>query len=200
MRSLAITPLILLFALTPVRGAAETSPLQQQVKVQSVAHPRALPQQGDQKSSVKREQSKFSRGIKTVVSINGIQSSGDSACRLFDVEFSDILNFKILCPGQSLARIIDLKNTKDYMVSKRGSFTTITQYAYLIKKAQVSRLEQSTLKVPYVKEIIHLKKSEQGELAFYFESFKEDEFGRVVQVQQIQAHGLSNQTVQVSAN
>lgn len=141
----------------------------------------------------------WTQGDNTVVTIKGIRSTDRSDCRMFDIEFTDILNFKILCQGQSMARIIDLKDSKNYMISQRGDFTTITQYAYLIKRAQISRLEQSTLKVPYVKEIIHLKKSESGELAFYFESFKEDEFGRIIQVQQIQAHGLSTEKRKVSS-
>ena len=53
-------------------------------------------------------------------------------------------------------------------------------------------MKESTLKVPFVEKIIHLKKLDDGTLAFYFESFKEDEFRRLLQ--DLRQRGIKNIT------
>jgi len=143
---------------------------------------------------------KWRKGKQTVIQLKGQASEESASCRVFSVNLNEKLSFKIQCIGQVMDQSIDLTSGTNRTVTQHGGHITITKYNYLTKKPQVSRLKRSTLKVPYVEEIIHLKKGSAGELSFYYESFKEDEFGRIVQDGFIQAHSLAQKKMKISSN
>ena len=109
------------------------------------------------------------------------------------------MSFSIQCSGYERNESISLENAFNQTVTRQGEHITITKYNYLTKKPRISRLQQSTLKVPFVEEIIHIRTTAQGEMSFYFESFREDEFGRIVQDGFIQAHSLTNKKLEISS-
>ena len=165
-----------------------------------------LPSQARKVRKVSAHQKKTSvqqlwvKGAETVVRLKTAPVSGESVCKSFDVLLGEELTYKIECDGQSLSQTLDLHLNSGYTVTRNQSHTTITKYNYLIKKPQVSRFEQSTIKIPYVEEIIHLKRGSEGQMSFYYESFKVDEFGRIVQDNYIQAHSLSSKRMKISSN
>ncbi len=142
----------------------------------------------------------WTQGKETVVKLKGQLAEGTINCQAFSVQVSKTLDFEIDCAGHSKSASISLENSAGLTVTKKGPHTTITKYNFLMKKPQVSRFQQSVLRVPYVEEIIHIKKSETGELSFYYESFRVDEFGRIVQDGFIQAHSLAQKKIKISAN
>jgi len=166
----------------------------------------AIPSQAKSKRRVSASDKKvvkleiWAKGADTVVQIKGSLSEEASTCKAFDVKMNDQLSFNIDCNGKEKTQTLQLESDSSYTVTRRKGHTTVTKYNYLIKKPQISRFKQSTLKVPYVEEIIVLRKGEKGELAFYYESFKVDEFGRIVQDNHIQAHSLTSKKMKISAN
>ena len=136
---------------------------------------------------------------KSVVKIKGVDLA-EKSCSRFQVHFEDNLSYKINCGDFSVDQSLALNNSKKHTVTRKNGYTTITRYGYLIKKPQISQLDQTTLRVPFVAQIIHINQSENKEMAFYLESFKVDEFGRIVQDQFIQAHGLGQFERKVSAH
>lgn len=141
----------------------------------------------------------WTQGKDTVVKLKGQGAEESASCKVFQVQMTDVIRFKIDCAGHERSASIKLKSSADQTVTQNQIHTTITKYGFLTKKPQVSRLKQSTLKVPFVEEIIHIKKNSNGELSFYFESFRVDEFGRIVQDGFIQAHSLTGKKLKVSA-
>ncbi len=152
----------------------------------------------ESKEVVKMKKQHWKVGNKSSVKIKGL-NLGDNGCEKFDIYFSEKLEFQIECGEFKNSQELSLANSNTHTVTKRNGYTTITKYGYLIKRPQVSQLDQSTLKVPFVSQIIHISKNSNSELAFYLESFKVDEFGRIVQDQFIQAHTLSVLDRKVSA-
>lgn len=140
------------------------------------------------------------KGENTVIEVNGIRVHDPSQCKVFDVSVAEVLQFKIECGGQEKAEKLNLKSNSRYSISRHGEHMTITKYNYLLKKPQVSMLEQASLKIPFVEEIVHIKRQSDGELAFYIEKFRVDEFGRIVQEFFMQAYGLSKKNMKISAN
>ncbi len=145
-------------------------------------------------------QTAWVKGKETVVNLKGQLTGEATNCETFQVQLNDQLQFKIDCAGHAKSDRIDLSNGSGVTVTQKGGHTTITKYNFMLKKPQVSRLQQSTLKVPYVEEIIHIKKSKDGKMSFYYESFRVDEFGRIVQDGFIQAHSLTEKKMKISAN
>ena len=142
----------------------------------------------------------WEKGKQSFVQIKGQGMDESANCKLFNVKIEKKLHMTIDCIGHEMTRELVLETSADQSVTQKSDHITITRYNYLVKKPQVSRLNQSTLKVPFVEEIIHLKKNPDGELSFYYESFKEDEFGRIVQDSFIQAHSLAKQALKISSN
>ncbi len=136
----------------------------------------------------------------SVIKIKGSALGQEAQCSVFSVKLNKELSFKITCPGFEKSVSLLVESQAQYSVSQSAGNTTITKYAYLMKKPQVSQLEQAILKIPYVQEIIHLKRNKNGQLAFYYESFKVDEFGRIVQKDFVQAHSLIQSKVEITAN
>lgn len=131
----------------------------------------------------------WSLSATSVVSLKGVESTSEQ-CEAFEVKVGKQLEISLKCGELEEDRNLSLTSDSNYSVNRNKKYTTITKYAYMAKNHQISQLKQATLKVPYVKEIIHLKVDEQGKMAFYSERFKVDEFGRVVQDRLIQAHSL----------
>lgn len=151
------------------------------------------------KKAIKVQQGVWKKGAHTVVRVGGNLSSEIDKCRSFEVRMDSELRFHIDCQGQSKIETISLTKKDGHTISRKGGQLTITKFNFLYKKPQTSQLEQSSLKIPFVEQIIYIKKQKNGELAFYFESFRLDEFGRIVQDKLIQAHGLSRQQIKVSS-
>jgi hypothetical protein len=142
----------------------------------------------------------WQKGQDTVVQLKGQASEDSARCQAFQVRLTDKLAYKIQCIGQELTATLSLESSPNQKVTRKGQHLTITQYGFLIKKPRVSKSEESTLKVPFVQQIIHLKSNAQGQLSFYLESFKEDEFGRIVQDSFLQAHSLQHKKMEISAH
>lgn len=136
----------------------------------------------------------------TVLEIKGVRQSIKDTCKVFHVRLSEKLNIQIDCQGLSKNLVVSVEKDQRYKVSKSGAYTTLTRYGYFEKKSQVSRLEQTTMKIPYVEEIIQLKTGSRGDLALYFESFRVDEFGRIVQDKHLQAYGMGAKGLNLSSN
>lgn len=120
----------------------------------------------------------------------GNQRLHQGECKTLDIQVSQQLLIKLDCAGVIRNDVYSLKSTENVMVNKSQGQWTLIRYDYLNKRPQVSRMNQSSLKIPYVAEVIHLRIHANNELAFYSESFRVDEFGRIVQSKLIQAHGL----------
>lgn len=140
------------------------------------------------------------KGANTVVQLKGQATEDSALCKTFNVKLADRLEFKIECMGKEIADSLDLETNGGKTVTQKGEHLTITQYGYMTKKPRIAKAKSSTLKVPFVERIIHIKKMPEGEMAFYLESFREDEFGRIVQDGFIQAHSLTNEKLKISAN
>lgn len=140
------------------------------------------------------------KSTETVVKLKGQSSEESANCKTFQIEMDEKLKYQIDCIGQELAETLELKNTATQTITHKGDYLTVTRYDYLTKKPQISQLQQSTLRVPFVQQIIHIRTTKQGLMAFYLESFREDEFGRIVQDRFIQAHSLTNKKLKISAN
>ena len=140
------------------------------------------------------------KGSDTVVQLKGQAFEDSASCKDFQIQLQKALSYNIQCIGHEMADTLALTSGPGHTVTQRGDHITITKYNYLMKKPRVSKLRESTLKVPFVEKIIHIKKSEDGSLAFYYESFREDEFGRIVQDGFVQAHSLTNKPMKISAN
>ncbi len=149
---------------------------------------------------VSTDENLWHKGVKTVVQLKGQASEDSARCKTFQVKLADQLEYKIECVGQEMAETLELKSVTNRTVTQKGEHLTITEYGYLMKKPSVGKGESSTLKVPFVEKIIHIKKLPDGEMAFYFETFKEDEFGRIVQDSFVQAHSLTNKKMKISKN
>ncbi len=149
---------------------------------------------------VEVENSLWHMGKNTVVQLKGQASEDSARCKTFQIKWSDSLQYKIDCVGQEMKASLELQSSAGRTVTLKDEHLTITQYGYLTKKPQISKTKMATLKVPFVEQIIHIKKMEDGQMSFYFESFKEDEFGRIVQDGFIQAHSLTNTKLKISAN
>ena len=152
-----------------------------------------------EQSTTSERQNHWQLNSKSAVKIKGVDL-GEKACSQFQVRFDDILSYQINCEGFSTDQNLTLNNSNQHTVTRKKGYTTITKYGYLIKKPQISQLDQTTLRVPFVSQIIHINQNEKNELAFYLESFKVDEFGRIVQDQFIQVHGLAQLERKVSAH
>ncbi len=148
---------------------------------------------------VKAEQNTWRKGKNTVVQLKGQASEDSARCKTFQVRLEEELEYKIECIGQQMHAKFGLESSASRTVSQKEGHVTVTQYGYLTKKPRISKDKRSTLKVPFVEQIIHIKRLEDGQLSFYFESFKEDEFGRIVQDGFVQAHSLTNEKMKISA-
>ncbi|MEM7647362.1 MAG: hypothetical protein AAF203_10665 [Pseudomonadota bacterium] len=142
----------------------------------------------------------WERSEKSIVQAKGILGANEKECRTFNISLAEQLNFIIDCYGIKKEQSFALSNHGQNTVTKTDSHLTITSYSYMIKKAQTSQLEQDAIKVPFVEQIIHIKRQANGELAFYLEHFKVDVFGRVVQDGFIQAYGLTKKEIKISSN
>lgn len=158
----------------------------------------ASSQESESQSNQVQEIKSWVRGSQSVVKLKGQADSGGLQCSDFEIKMEKQLTLQIDCGDFSQARILPLENGKSTSVTRNKGFITITSYGYMLKNPQVSATKQTTLKVPYVEEIIHLKISKNGDLAFYLESFKVDEFGRIVQDQFVQAHSLVSKKIKIS--
>ncbi len=141
----------------------------------------------------------WERGEQSVVELN-LSSTHKAQCKHFEIKIDSHLHLNIDCDGVSRSEKISLTAGAQYTVSQTKEQWTLIKYNYLHKKPQTSRLTQTLIKIPYVEEVIHIKKQGQDELAFYLEAFKVDEFGRIVQNKYIQAHGLKTKELKVSSN
>ncbi len=148
---------------------------------------------------VKAEQNTWRKGKNTVVQLKGQASEDSARCKTFQVRLEQELEYHIECIGQQMNAKFNLESSASRTVSQKDGHVTVTQYGYLTKKPRISKDKKSTLKVPFVEQIIHIKRLEDGQLSFYFESFKEDEFGRIVQDGFVQAHSLTNEKMKISA-
>lgn len=151
-----------------------------------------------QKTIFTLNKGKWKKGQNTVIKLKSKKTKG--RCNEFNVSLTKELSYSIRCHGQKIQQKVALDGNGQYTVTRRGAHITITRYEYLLKKPQTGRLELSSIRIPYVREVIHIKKHLNGELAFYRESFVLDAFGRIVQEDFIQAHSLTSAPVQVSSN
>jgi hypothetical protein len=141
----------------------------------------------------------WQKSNETVIHWNHQSMDDSSQCTTFQVQFGKQLSLNLKCHNEEIQRSYQLESQAHQSVTLKESHATITSYGYLIKKPQISRLKQTQLRVPYVQEIVHVKKNQEGNLAIYIESFKEDEFGRIVQDSLIQAHSLVPRELKVSS-
>jgi hypothetical protein len=193
-----LTPIIVMIAtiLTSlILSAAESQP----TKLQSQEAAKQKLKEGSDKKEVSQKHHRWQLSQKSVVKVKGVDL-GERSCSLFQVHFDENLSYQINCGEFSVEQNLALNNSKKHTVTRKNGYTTITKYGYLIKKPQISQLDQTTLRVPYVSQIIHINENDKNEMAFYLESFKVDEFGRIVQDQFIQAHGLAQFERRVSAH
>ena len=148
---------------------------------------------------VQQQKGSWHIGKNTMVSMRDLGTQDASACKAFDVVIDDSIRFNIECAGESKIDKLSLHRNKRHTVTRHHNQLTVTKYNYLLKKPQTSRMSQASLKIPYVEEIIHIKYQASGELAFYLEKFKVDEFGRIVQDSFIQVYGLSAKNLKISS-
>ncbi len=141
----------------------------------------------------------WERGDQSVIDL-GVSSNSKGQCKVFEIKMDTHLHLNIDCDGITRSEKIQLSSGDQYTVSQAREQWTLIKYNYLHKKPQTSRMTQSRIKIPYVEEVIHIKRLGASELAFYLEGFKVDEFGRIVQNKYIQAHGLKARELKVSAH
>lgn len=139
-------------------------------------------------------------GTSTVVTVKGNPDGTAVSCDKFSVKQGKTIHFDLLCGASEETKKYDSKAGSGYTVSRKSGYTTITKYGYMARTPKVSQLEQTQLRVPFVEEILHLREDKSGQLAFYYEKFRVDEFGRVVQDQLIQAYGLEAKKLEISSN
>lgn len=140
------------------------------------------------------------RGQHSVVRVKGQSNDSGALCTDFEIKLEDQLSLQIECGNFSQSRALPLESSSKVSVTRHKGFITITRYGFILKNPQISTTKQTVLKVPFVAEIIHLKISKSGTLAFYQESFKVDEFGRIVQDNYLQAHSLVSKKIKISRN
>ncbi len=195
MKPTSIIVLIATFLTSLILSAAESQP----ARIQPNEGAQQKRKEVSDKKEVSKNHHRWQLNQKSVVKIKGVDL-GEKSCSLFQVHFEKDLSYQISCGEFSVEQNLALSNSKKHTVTRKNGYTTITKYGYLIKKPQISQLDQTTLRVPYVSQIIHINENDKNEMAFYLESFKVDEFGRIVQDQFIQAHGLAQFERKVSAH
>lgn len=121
-------------------------------------------------------------------------------CVAFEIRLEGNLKIKIECKGSSKIENLLLTSQGNLTVTRSRNQITITRFEYLHRKIRTSNLELASVRVPYVEEIVQIKKQANGDLALYLETFKVDEFGRIVQNAFIQAHGLTSKNLNISSN
>lgn len=142
----------------------------------------------------------WKKGANTIIQGQNPNGTLNQECLVFDVRVDTSLKIRIECKDNTKIENISLSNQGTYTISKSRNQITVTKFNYLPRKLRTSNLEVSSIRVPYVEEIIQIKKQGNGGIAFYMENFKVDEFGRIVQKSFIQAHGLTNKNLNISSN
>ncbi len=141
----------------------------------------------------------WKKSSRSVVQKQGLETGDASACEIFDVKLALDLKVNIVCGQFKKSIQVDLSKSDKRLVSRKEDHITITQFNYQVKKVQVNQMTQKALNIPYVEQIIHLNIQNNGDLAFHQQNFVVDQFGRIIQSQLIEAHGLTPEDVSVTA-
>jgi hypothetical protein len=152
-----------------------------------------------QTNQIESSNKKWSKSATTVIKKHGVDNVKMSHCETFDVHLGKSLKVDIVCGNYSKSIEVNLTKNQNRSVSRHGGHLTVTHFNFQIKKVQVDQFTQNPIKIPFVEELIHLSIQANGDLAFHQEIFSLDQFGRIVQKEVIEAHGLKSSDLNLTA-
>ena len=126
----------------------------------------------------------------SVIKYKGQNSPVDRCAKITVSVSKDKLAYQLECGDQIISDDLVLGKSETQSVYQQGEHITINHFGFIDKSPQVSRLDQAKIRVPFVDKIIYVKTNQSGSLSFYLESFRVDEFGRVVQIYRVESFDL----------